>query len=194
MNEKVYSYLVENTGIIAEITPFFAVYETFGLDMNTAVSQHARLFGGGIIYLGLGSLFQKGRENSENYFHIGERSSWARPVHDVVYNAAFTAVVSPLTYLVAGETDMHKIFWGTVGGAVLGTINGAPVGYAIDVFQDLGGIKNCERPSYPTFLRETSPSVKKAFALGLLLASAALTWGIYAFHEHASLEHLVEQH
>jgi len=191
--QKAYEYVVETVGISTEVTPFFAAYETLVVNMSNDVSQDARTYGAVILFMGLGALFQKGRESSEKFFRIAQRSSWVRPVHDIAYNAVFSAAVAPPLYFLSGEKELEKIFWGTVGGAVIGIINGIPVGYTLDVFRDLGGIKVCERPSYPPFLRHASASRKAVCALGLLFASGAFTTGIYAVHEQGfSLEQIME--
>ena len=193
LREKAYGYIVETVAISAETTPFYAAYETFVVNMSNDVSQDARKYGVGILLLGLGTLFQKGRESSENFFRVAQYSSWARPVHDIAYNAVFSAAVGPALYLISGEKELEKIFLGTVGAAFIGVINGMPIGYTIDVFRDLGGIKTCERPSYPAFLKNASASQKAVCALGLLLASGAFTRGIYAVHEQGfSLEQIME--
>ncbi|MSR85953.1 hypothetical protein EXS74_00990 [Candidatus Woesearchaeota archaeon] len=191
LSTRVYEYVVENTGIVVEITPFFAAYESFVLDMDTSVSEHARLFGGGILYLGLGTAFTKGREWSENLFGVHERSEGVQMAHDIAYNTVFTAAVSPLTYIVAGETDISTIIFGTLGGAVLGMLNGAPVGYAIDVAKDLMDVKECTRGSYPSALGNASSFQKKMLAVGLLLGSLATTEAIYKLHDHFSLEQTI---
>ena len=41
------------------------------------------------------------------------------------------------------------------------------------------GLKECERPSYPNFLKRQSSKVKKAIAVGLVAGAMGLTAGIY---------------
>ncbi len=193
-SHKAYAYIAETTGIAAEVTPFFAAYETLVLDMDTSVSQDARIFGVALLYLGLGKLYNTGRELSQKGFAILQRSERVQTLHDIGYNAVFTAVVSPVLYFASGERDVEKILFGTLGGAVLGTINGAPVGYAIDVAKDLMGVKPCERGSYPSLVRNASPFQKRMLATWLLLGSLGLTEAIYAYHDSSfSLEHLLSE-
>lgn len=190
LQERTYHYLVENTAIALEITPFFAAYETFVVGMSTEVSLHARVIGAGALYAGLGTVFNKGRDLSQKYFKISERHPFSQPLHDIGYNAVFSGIVSPGFYIASGETDIDKIILGTVGGAALGMANGAIVGYVLDIFKDVTGVKPCKRPSYPESIRGASPLTKRACALGLLLGSAALTYEVYSFHT-TSLEQIV---
>jgi hypothetical protein len=83
----------------------------------------------------------------------------------------------------------------------LGIFIGGPIGYAIDTFRDLAGLKEMERNSYPDFIRRQGPKAKIGIASLLTAATIAITTGIYYLTpnkmekeniQHSTLEKVIE--
>ena len=164
----------------AESTPVYATFETGVAGMTNAVSLNARLIILGCGYCGAAWVYGQGRSFWRKAFKINDLTKEAKQhMHDAFYAVTFNALFSPVTYLISGETDWKKIGIATASAAVLGLTNGGPLGYTIDVFNDLAGIRECERKSYPTVIKRQSPKVKKAIAAGLVAASIGLTALVY---------------
>ncbi len=54
---------------------------------------------------------------------------------------------------------------GKLTDVAISIVNGGPMGYAIDIFRDLTVvIEQCDRMSYPDFLKNRNPKTKKAIA------------------------------
>lgn len=171
---------VINTGMCAESTPIYAAFETGIAGMTDAVSLNARLLILGCGYGGAAWVYGQGRRLWRNAFKIKDETSEVKQhLHDALYAITFNVLFSPVTYLISGETDLKKIALATASGSVLGLTNGGPLGYTIDVFNDLAGIKECERKSYPQVIKKQSPKVKKAIAAGIVAASIGLTALVY---------------
>lgn len=144
-------HLTDCTAIIAESMPPFAFFETlpqqyYGAGMSPEVSLNTRLLATATAFGGLGYLYAAGRRASRRIFRLTpESSEKSQQIHDVVYTGAFNMVLSPIFYLAAGESDPKKIAIGTAWGAALGAVNGGPMGYAVDVFNDLVGTRPNDR-------------------------------------------------
>lgn len=128
-----------------------------------------------------GWTYAKGRDLSRRLSKITETTrERTQSLHDAVYSGAFIAVVSPLMYAACGARDAKEIAIGTATAIGFGMANGAPIGYAVDMFRDLTGLKRCERPSYPDLLRRQSSRTKKGLAVLLTAGAIVLTTGIYS--------------
>lgn len=182
VKNKLKYHLVDSTSLLAESTPFFAAYEKGLARMSDELSINARLFAVGLTYFGcMGYAFAKGRDLYRKFLNItGETKEKVQALHDSLYTGLFNSVAAPLIYFACGSRDVKEIAIGTGCGVGLGLVNGAPMGYAIDVFRDLTGLGNCERKTYPNFIKKQSPKIKKAIAVGLVAASLAVTSGIYS--------------
>ncbi len=175
------NHLVDSTAMLAESTPVFAAFETGIAGMSDEVSINARLFATGTTYLGIGYAYAKGRDLSRELFKIKETTKEKiQSLHDAVYSGAFNLFFAPIMYSVSGARDIKEIAIGTAGGIALGLVNGAPMGYAVDLFRDLTGLKDCERPSYPNSLKKQNSKTKKSLAVLFTAGAIALTAGIYA--------------
>ncbi len=174
-------HIVDSTAILAESTPVFAAFETGIAGMSDEVSMNARMFAAGLVYLGMGSAFAKGRDLSRKLFKITDKTKERiQSVHDAAYSGAFTLAISPLLYAASGARDPKEIAIGTAVAVGFGLVNGSPVGYAVDLFRDLTGLKDCERPSYPYLLKRQNSKTKRGLAALLTAGTIALTAGIYA--------------
>ena len=174
-------HLVDSTAILAESTPVFAVFETQIAGWSNELSINARLIAAGITYFaGTGYIYGKGRDLSRRLFNIGdETTEKVQALHDAVYLAAFNLVIAPPIYFAAGARDLKQIAIGTATVMAVALVNGGPLGYAVDLFRDLAGLKECRRPSY-RFLKKQTPRVKRVLVVLLTAAAVAVTGGIYA--------------
>lgn len=179
-------HVVDSTALLAESTPVFAAFEVGIAGMSDATSMNARMLAAGIAYAGVGYLFGKGRDLSRKVFKITDQTKErTQHIHDVGYTAAFNLAISPPMYAIsqtlAGEDiDLTKIAIGTAAATAFGAVNGSPMGYAVDVFRDLSGVRECNRPSYPKFLKKQSAKVKKGILAGLIGASIGVAGLIYS--------------
>jgi len=198
--DKLKYHLVDSTAIIVESTPGLAVFETGIAGMSDEVSISARIFAAGLVYLGIGSAFAKGRDLSRKLFKITDATKdRIQGLHDAAYSGAFTLVSAPLIYVASGARNINEIAIGTAVATGFGLVNGAPVGYAVDLFRDLTGLKDCDRPSYPALLKRQTPRTKKGLAALLTAGAMVLTAGIYsitpnkpAHYERPVIEQRVE--
>lgn len=199
-------HVVDSTALLAESTPIFAAFETGLAGMSDDISMNARLFATGLTYLGgMGYAYAKGRDLSRKLFKIKDTTKEKiQGFHDSVYLGAFNLAVAPAIYLASGARDPKEIAIGTASAIALGLVNGAPMGYAVDLFRDLTGLKECERPSYPRLLKRQNSKTKKGLAALLTAGAIALTAGVYsltpnkqepqtAYQERPAIEQRVDE-
>jgi hypothetical protein len=126
----------------------------------------------------MGSLFTKGMDFSRKLFNVGDKTSEKmKQVHDTGYAIAYNAVIGPAFYYAAGVTDLKQMALGTLCGMGLAVFVGGPMGYAVDAYRDLSGIKDSER--LPNVIKRQSRAVKLGLAGLLAAASVGLTAGVY---------------
>lgn len=177
-------HVIDSTALLTESTPAFAAYETFIAGMSTEVSMNTRLLVALSTYAGLGYVFGKGRDISKNFFRVTDKTSERfQQLHDALYTVAFNLALSPAFYLAAGETDAKKVAIGTACAMGLGAINGGPMGYAVDAFRDLTGLKESER--VPELVRKQNSKLKKTLATILVGGAIALAAAIYSANQGA---------
>ncbi len=171
-------YLSDCTAVAAVYTPAYALLEVGLAGMSHDLSLDARLWGLATVYLGMGSVISLGRDYSQKLWGITEDTrEKIRKIHDTAYVAATALVTNPFFYLAVGARDLKEIVVGTVAGAALSAAVGAPMGYAIDWFRDLLGVKEAQR--MPSSMKRCSSRVKKIIAAGLVAASVGLTGAVY---------------
>ncbi|KKR01798.1 MAG: hypothetical protein UT26_C0032G0007 [Microgenomates group bacterium GW2011_GWC1_39_12] len=176
--EAINNHLVDSTAILTESTPLFAAFETLAVGMSPEVSMNTRMIAAGSAYAGLGYIYGKGRDISRRLFRVTDKTSERyQHLHDSLYSGAFNLVLAPTIYFFAGEKDISKIAVGTACAIGLGSVNGGPIGYSIDLFRDLTGIKKSER--IPKILRRQNSKVKKSLVALLVGGAIATTTGIY---------------
>lgn len=184
-------HVVDSTALLAESSPIFSAFEVGIAGMSDATSMNARMLATGIAYIGVGYLFGKGRDLSRKLFKITDQTKERiQHIHDIGYTAAFNLAISPLMYVIsqtlAGEgIDLTKIAIGTAAATAFGAVNGSPMGYTVDVFRDLSGVRECNRPSYPNFLKRQNSKVKKGILIGLIGLSIGAMGLIYSLTPNA---------
>lgn len=179
---KLKYHLVDSTSLLAESTPFFVAYEKGLARMPDSISINARLVAAGLTYFGgMGYAFAKGRDLYRKTLKIiDETKEKVQTLHDSLYTGLFNSVFAPIIYFISGSRDTKEIVIGTGCAIGLGLVNGALIGYAIDVGRDLIGLKKCERKTYPNFIKKQPSKIKKVIATGLVAGSLAITSGIYS--------------
>lgn len=175
-------HLVDATALLAESTPVLAAFEIGIAGMSVHVSLNARIFAAGLTYFGgTGYIYARGRDLSRKIFRIHDHTKEKiQHFHDSAYLGAFNLVFAPLLYLASGARNFKEISIGTATAVAFGLANGGPMGYVIDMFRDLMGLKECQRSSYPDFLKTQSPTVKKVLFVSFTLVAVVLTWFIYS--------------
>jgi hypothetical protein len=159
----------------------------FSYGMSTANSKHARWLALGITLAGMGKLFTKGLFKSRRLFNVRPETSSDRiNRHDKLYALAYNAVITPLFYLGAGVRDAKQIVLGTLASMAIAYVIGGRICYAVDVYRDLSGIEGS--PRLPQCVRELTPALKRAIAIGAIAASIASTSGIYSLAEQITPE------
>lgn len=180
--EKLKYHLSDSTAMITEATPVFAAFETGIAGMADGASLNARIIATLFCYAGMGGAYGKGRDAWRKLFKVTdktrERTQYA---HDIAYTAAFNIAVGPVIYLISGVRNIEEIIIGTACAAVFGAVNGGPLGYAVDAFRDLSGIKPCERKSYPELVKKQPSKIKKGIIAGAMVAMIGVTSMVYSF-------------
>lgn len=139
-------HFVDTTALLTESHPVFALIETGVAGMAVATSMNAKLIATAISYLGLGSIYTRGRKLSRNLFKINdETKEKIHQFHDMMYATVFNLAVIPPLYYASGARGWREILIGTGTAAIWSALNGGLLGASVDVFQDLASIKTCER-------------------------------------------------
>lgn len=195
LKEGLEYHLVDSTAAISVTTPLFAALETSIIGMSDEVSLNARLIAAGVTYGGLGFLIPKGRDLWRSYFNItDETKERKQQLHDTAYLMAINLPIAPSFYLVAGARDQIEITIGTLFALGFAATAGGPLGYTIDAFRDLAGIKPSKR--LPEIIRGQTSKVKKALGVATVAGLLGLTAGIYAItpdKEEKAAEYLQPQ-
>lgn len=187
--ENLKYHVVDSTALLTLSHPFFTAFETMIAGMSTDISMNTRLYITGLTYLGLGYLTGKGRDFSRKTFNITDKTKERiQFIHDSVYLAAINLPISAGLYFAAGETDLEKIAIGTGMGIAFGAVMGPGVGYVIDAYRDLTGLKKCERWAYPKAIRNLNSKIKKGLAIALTAVSIGLMGLVYSLSPDAKIE------
>jgi hypothetical protein len=172
-------HLVDSTALMGFSSPIFAALETSIAGISHENSIHARLLAVGLTYAGLGRIFSKGMDLSRKMFHIKpETKERLKQLHDASYATAYNILISPLFYYAAGVRDIKQIAMGTAMSMGFAFVAGGPMGYAVDAFRDLTGLKSSER--VPELVRRQNPNIKKGLAALLTAGMIAATAGVYS--------------
>ncbi|MBU1111852.1 MAG: L-alanine exporter AlaE [archaeon] len=173
-------HVIDTTAMLTESNPAFAAFEVGIAGMSDDVSIKSRFVAAGLAFGGLGLIYARGRDLSRRLFKITDQTSEKKQfIHDSLYNALFSACVAPPIYLASGARDWKEIAIATGCSTVFGAVNGIPQGYAVDVYRDLTGIKDCDRRVYPDYIKRQGLRTKRTLATGLAVASIGLMGLIY---------------
>jgi hypothetical protein len=158
--ENLKYHLINSTAVLAESHPFYSIYEVGLAGMTFETSVNARLTSTALAYFGFGWLYGKGRRLTRRALGINDNSpEKVQRRCDVGFNGLFNLALSPPIYIWCGARDWKEIAVGTGCAVVLGLINGAPTGYAIDAFEDLTGLRSNDR--IPTALNRLADTLDK---------------------------------
>ena len=169
---------VDSTAVNAVCNPIFAGLETVVIGMSDDLSLSARLLGTGLTYAGLGTLISKGRDAYRKLVKVNENTrEGIQQLHDSIYMGLFCLGFDPLFYYAAGARDIEDIVGGTITGTLFGLTSGGLIGYAMDTFKDLTGIKESSR--IPLSIKNLSPKMKLGLVTAITTATIAINAGIY---------------
>lgn len=192
LNDKVKEHLVNTTALVSVMNPIYSGVEVSYFEMSDELSINAKLLGTAIGYFGLGTLIMKGRDFSKKIFGIKDDTNDLKIglLHDTPYLMIANGIISPLVYMVSelfipgqNNLDFDSLKKISLVAGVIGGVSGYGVGYLGDTFLDLVGIKECNRGSYPNFIKNQSSKIKKGL-VGLVVASSlAVMVGIYTHSE-----------
>ena len=180
--KKLTTHLVDSTAVAASMSPLMAAIEVGAAKMPNSTAINARLLGAALLYAGFGSIYSGGRDTSKRLFTITrETNEIKKYVHDGLFTFAYTALLQPPFYYVAGSRDVREIVIGTLGAAAVATVFGPVFGYSIDAYRDLTGIEESERLA--GFVKNQTPTTKKYIASLLTAGSVAALAGIYTLNK-----------
>ncbi len=177
--QKLKKSMVDSTALLVATTPIFAGLENITLGMTDEVSMNARLLAAGTTYAGFGFLAAKGRDLYRKLFNITDKTPEGRQqVNDCLYIGLCNIIFSPPLYYFSGAHDIKQIIGGTIIGVGVGLLSGGLMGYSIDAYRDLTGIKESSR--VPECVRKRSKKFKIGLAALITAASIGLTGSIYS--------------
>ncbi len=172
-------HVVDTTSLLTISNPLYSLFETTISGMSDEVSINARVFVAKISYLGIGSLYARGRDLSRRIFKITKESSEkTQQIHDSLYSALFNTMFAPPVYMYSGA-DRKEVLIGGCVAALFGLVSGPLMGWGIDVGRDLTGLGKCERKTYPSFIKKRGKMIKKGLATASITASIGLMGLIY---------------
>lgn len=67
-------HVIDSTALLAASNPIYSVFETCIAGMSDSVSINARLVATGLSYLGMGTMFARGRDFSRRLFKITDKT------------------------------------------------------------------------------------------------------------------------
>ncbi|MDP6293190.1 MAG: hypothetical protein QF486_03105 [Candidatus Woesearchaeota archaeon] len=173
-------HICDTTTQIVVPLPLLAASEKLIADMPDEASIKTRMFAGGLLYFGLGWLYERGRKAGRRMLDITDNSSeWVQGAYDFVYCATAFGVSSPPIYYMMGARDPKEIALGTFGMVVIGSASGPFIGGFTDGFKELMGIGECKRSWFPEIVRRQGAYVKRGIAAGLVTASLLATSFLY---------------
>lgn len=175
-------HLIDSTAIWVVANPALGIFEIGPAGMSNETSLHARILGSALLYAGLGSMYSRGRDFSKRIFKITEETrERVKTFHDAAFTALYTGLLQPPFYYVAGSRSIKEIAIGTVGAAGLTLLLGPAMGYTVDAYRDLTGIKESER--LPYFIKNQTPTTKRYMAGLLTAASVGALATIYSLNK-----------
>ncbi|MEK6932542.1 MAG: hypothetical protein AABW56_01980 [Nanoarchaeota archaeon] len=172
------NHAIDSTAMLVASTPIFAGLENVVLGMSDEVSTNARLLATTLTYGGFGFLISKSRDFYRKTLKITDQTKERKQqIHDSIYGGLFNLIIAPGFYYTSGVRDLNEILGGTAISILFGLTSGGLMGYSIDMFRDLTGIKESAR--VPRYIKNKSSNFKLGLATAITAASIALTAGIY---------------
>lgn len=183
LKQELLEHIVDSTAITTAVTPALMTIETAVCGMSAEVSFNSRILGAALGYAGLSYLFKKGRSGWRKLFNITEKhSEKTQQFMDTAYSMTYNFILSPPFYWIAGARDVSEIVYGTLFSTAAVITFGGPVGYLIDLYGELTGLRSSERIS--PRIRNLSTSLKKTLFVAITATSIALSAGIYSLASH----------
>jgi hypothetical protein len=149
--------------------------------MSDELSINARITASLISYCGIGFLCARGRDYSRKIMKITDKTKeYIQSIHDSAYLVGFNLMAAPPIYYVAGARTFKELAAGTAIAMGFGAFMGSPMGYAVDTFRDMVGLKECNRKAYPNLIKRQNKNVKRGLAALLAAGHVAIMTGIYS--------------
>ncbi len=196
---------VSTTGILVASSPIQVVADTainefFGrtadmlnltfLKMNEVAAMTDEKSWGGklgmalLMYGGFGLIYDVLRDKSRNYFGLANpqdmKTERRLQKHDFWLTLAYSSAMLIGGYHIFGEHDWGKIICATIVSGLTQPIRGPLVGFAMDCYKDFFDFKECNRPTYPDFIKNLSKKAKAGVAVLGVAASLGLIYGLYS--------------
>ena len=169
------NHIIDTTAILTVTNPLYAAFENILVGMPDDVALKARGLASLTAYLGMGSLLSKGRDFSRKKFKINDTTpEKIQLLHDTVYMMAMNVAIAPVMYTLSGASPKQTLF-GTLSAMGLSLVSGGIMGYGIDLFRDLTGIKKSER--IPRSISNLKSKAKKGL-VGLLVGASIGACGL----------------
>ena len=173
-------HIVDTTAGLLVSNPLFMATELSSAGMDDEVSIRSRAYITAAFYLGIGTVFSRGRDVSRKMFNINERGEAAKAMHDSIYSGVFSVPISFLLYDLAKEPDMSKIAIEAAIGVGISIGMGPISGYLIDIGRDLTGLEKSTRKHYNELVGDLGSWAKKGIATAGVAASTISMFVGYA--------------
>jgi len=165
-------HIIDTTSVLAVTTPSFTLWENVALGFSDELSIGSRVSSAAVFYLGMGSVFAKGRDLFYRVIKQAESKC-----QDMAYSTLFGSVYGVGIYSANGGS-LEEVVVGSLTGGVLSAALGIPIGYAVDAGRAITGRKTSDR--IPAKIHNLSSKKKKRLAAGILAASLAIIGTTYA--------------
>lgn len=185
--------IVGTTGKNVATWPLSIAADVFCIGMSVSTSFYSKIIQIGTSYPGGSPGADMGRDRSRKFFGITDESPVLQRVsHDATYWGLFTAVTSPIGYmigyLISGHRiDVKEMLAASALQGVVSVINGFQMWWGNDISLYLAGMRQeCNR-KLPESVKNLKPRAKRgilALATATSLALCAADYGV-AMYEHS---------
>lgn len=173
-------YIVDSIGNLVVGNIFYGVMERVFLGFAPDLFLKSRVTASALVFLGIGYIYGRGRDIfyrlMDKYHLLGTIKKPNIGVRDIVFGFIFSFFFNILIYTISGA-NFIELVKGTIVGTIVGLFVGVPMGYSIDLFRDLLGVKKSQR--IPVFIENLSLYLKYIFAFVLILVSIGILAILY---------------
>ncbi len=137
-------HISDSLAIFTESYPIFVIFEIYIAGMSIQTSITARISGLILTLLGLGWVYGFLRGFFRRIFNLTQSNLKIQSFFDLSYNCLFNIFISMIfgiIYFFAGADSWKQIFIGVLSSAIFGIVNGAPLGFCIDLFRNFFGLE-----------------------------------------------------
>ena len=173
-------YFRDFLAIAVATTPVYAVLEVHMFHMSVSTSAFARTLTVTALFLGLGQLICVCRDFSHRFFGLvpGSTKNIILVPHDLAFMALINGALAPIVYFLSDATA-RQLLHGIFTAMAVSFVTGPLVGFSIDTFRELMGVKPVRRlPHRLAQISQRGRFVWAAFVVALstlVVASSYLT-------------------